>query len=278
MRHHEFFWDSFDNLRMFAQVWEPGENEKISGLIALVHGLGEHSGRYAEVAAFLISKGYVLVAFDQRGHGKSQGKRGHTPSYEALLKDVEHILKIALRKFPGIPSFLYGHSLGGNMVLNYALRLKPKINGVIATSPWLRIIAAPSSKLIYLVRQIDKVWPSLTQANGLKAQFLSHNQNSVNAYINDPLVHNRISMSLFLTVYEAGLWALENANKLNIPLLLMHGGDDQITSPHASIEFAEKAEDFCELVIWNDLYHELHNEINNDEVFTCMGDWLKTKL
>ncbi|KUO50268.1 MAG: lysophospholipase [Desulfitibacter sp. BRH_c19] len=278
MNHYEFYWDSFDNLRMFAQVWEPVENKKVTGVVTLVHGLGEHSGRYANVAASLVGRGFAVVAFDQRGHGKSQGKRGHTPSYEALIKDVEDVLQIALKKFPGILYFLYGHSLGGNIVINYALRLKPNIHGVIVTSPWLKIISEPSSNLLYFVRLLNKVCCPLTQANGLKAQLLSHDQNVVDDYINDPLVHNRISMRLFITAHEAGNWALENANELTTPMLLMHGEDDQITSPDASKEFAEKAGDYCTFKIWEGLYHELHNELIKDKILKFMGDWLKTRL
>src|SRR5512137_2011524 len=136
MQHIEFTQQALDDVQFYFQGWQPETPPK--AVVCLVHGLGEHTGRYAHVAAALNDAGYALLGFDLRGHGKSGGPRGHTPTYDALMDDIGRLLAEAGQRYPGQQQFLYGHSLGGNLVLNYALRRKPGLAGVIATSPALR--------------------------------------------------------------------------------------------------------------------------------------------
>jgi len=141
MKHSEFKFKTFDGLLLFAQSWQPKNQTK--AVVCLVHGMGEHSGRYTYLVDRLIQTGYTVLTFDLRGHGRSPGQRGHTPSYEALLQDISSLLEVANERFPQRPSFLYGHSLGGNLVLNYVLRRQTQLKGVIATDPWLRLAFEP---------------------------------------------------------------------------------------------------------------------------------------
>lgn len=133
MKKAEYQWQAKDGLYLHARRWEPDSGLK--GVVCLVHGFGEHTGRYLHVAGHLAGAGYALVAFDQRGHGKSGGQRGHAPSYEVMMDDMDLLLDGAHRLYPGLPLFLYGHSMGGNLVLNYALRRKPQLMRVVAKSP-----------------------------------------------------------------------------------------------------------------------------------------------
>ncbi|GAG77006.1 unnamed protein product [marine sediment metagenome] len=141
MKHSEFEFKTFDGLSLFAQSWQPESQPQ--AVICLIHGMGEHSGRYAHVADRLTKAGYTIFTFDLRGHGKSEGPRGHTPSYEALMQDISSLLEVANKQFPQLSSFLYGHSLGGNLVLNYILRHQPQLEGVIVSDPWLRLAFEP---------------------------------------------------------------------------------------------------------------------------------------
>ena len=137
MQRVEFGWQTEDGLQLFAQAWQPdGESRAV---VCLAHGLGEHSGRYSHVAAALNQAGYTLLGFDLRGHGHSEGQRGHAPTFDDMLDDITHLLEEAARRFPDSPRFLYGHSLGGTLVLNHALRRRSQVIGVIATGPSLRI-------------------------------------------------------------------------------------------------------------------------------------------
>jgi alpha-beta hydrolase superfamily lysophospholipase len=272
----EWSWKSSDGLDMCSRAWTPAGKPKAT--VVLVHGHGEHVGRYEHVAAALAEKGYALLGFDLRGHGKSGGKRGHTPSYETLLDDIRDFFKQADERYPGLPRFLYGHSLGGNLVLNYALRRKPKIRGVIATGPWLKLAFEPPAAQVRLGRLMNGIFPAFTQHSKLDAKGLSHDPAVVSAYENDPLVHDFISARLFVSIYDSGLWALEHAAEFPLPLLLMHGGDDPIVSVQASQEFAEKVGDKATLKVWEGMLHEIHNEPQKAQVFKMMLDWLEKHL
>jgi acylglycerol lipase len=276
MQHFEFEWQTEDGLRLYAQGWQPETEPK--GVVCLVHGLGEHSGRYAHLAAFLNQAGYALLTFDLRGHGKSQGQRGHAPSYEALLDDIAHLLEEAAERYPDRPRFLYGHSLGGNLVIEYALRRRPQLAGVIATGPLLRTAFEPPAWKVTLAKIMRSLWPTLSLSNELDRQGLSRDPEVVRAYNEDPLVHDRLSARLGMDMLQSGLWSLEHAAEFPLPLLLMHGGADRLCSVQASREFAAQAGDFCTLKIWDGFYHEIHNEPEQGQVFEYLLEWLNGNL
>jgi alpha-beta hydrolase superfamily lysophospholipase len=272
LSHDEFFLQSSDDLNLYFQVWQPVD--LIKGVICLVHGIGEHSGRYAHVAQALNEAGYAFLGMDMRGHGKSGGPRGHVPSLQAVFDDIEIYLAEAHRRYTDLPFFIYGHSLGG-LVLNYVIHFKPDLAGVIATSPNLRLAFEPSAAKIALGKMMNNLWPTFSQASGLETAALSRDLDVEQAYKNDPLVHDRVSARLFVSVvHEASQWSLEHASDFPLPLLLMHGNADRLTSAEASREFAAQAGEICTLKIWDGFFHELHNEPEKDQVFAFMLDWL----
>lgn len=267
---------SDDGLRLWFQEWTP--EGKPLGAIALVHGLGEHAGRYQHLADTLNQEGYAFLTFDLRGHGRSEGQRGHTPSYDALMKDIALLLKQVRERFPEQNLFLYGHSLGGNLVLNYALRFSAPLTGVIATSPWLKLAFEPAAFKLKMAGLMNRIWPSFTQKNELDAEALTHDQAIARAYETDPLVHTLISARLFQSVHAAGLWALEHADRFPLPLLLMHGSADRVTSCEASQEFAARLPEQCTFKVWDGLYHELHNEPKWPAVVETITGWLRKQM
>ena len=275
MKYMEFKFKTDDGSILYAREWRP--ESEVRGVICLIHGLGDHSERYPYLAMALTQEGYTLLSYDQRGHGQSLGQRGDVPSYESLLDDIDSFGRESSRRFPNLPLFLYGHSLGGNLVLNYVLRRKSDFVGVIATSPWLRLAFEPSWLQVKLALVMNKLWPSFSQSNSLVPSALSHDIAVVEAYRVDPLVHNQISARLFMSAYQAGLWAIENAVLFDKPLLLMHGGDDHITSVAATAQFVKQAPQDCTLKIWPGLYHELHNELEKVEIMSYLINWLKSK-
>ncbi len=276
MKLFELNWQNKDGLNFYVQGWEPNQNPK--AVIALVHGFGEHTGRYAHVGEAFNRAGYTLVGFDLRGHGKSGGARGHTPSYDALMDDIDDFLKLIEERYPGLPRFLYGHSMGGNQVLNFCLRRKPDVVGVIATGPWLKLAFDPPPLQITLVKVMNNIAPGSTQKAPVDTAALSHDQKTVDAYNNDPLVHSKISPRLFISIYESGLWALDHAGEFSIPLLLMHGAADRVTSSAASAEFAKRAGKIVTWHPWEGFYHEIHNEPEKAEVLKTMISWLDAQL
>lgn len=277
MQHADFSWRSgSDQIKIYGQVWTPLEEPK--AVIALIHGMGEHSGRYRKFAEFMTAHGYAVIAYDQRGHGKSEGKRGHITHYNQLLEGVEELIERTNLRFQHKPIVLYGHSMGGNVALNYALKRANTIKAVIATGPWLRLAFEPPAFQLKLANIMKNLYPSFSQASKLNTSDLSHDPLIVKAYEKDKRVHDRITAAFFTNVYAAGLYALQHANELKMPALIMHGGDDRITSLIASEEFASKASLVSTFKTWEGLYHEIHNEPEQEEVLQYALDWMNNVL
>jgi alpha-beta hydrolase superfamily lysophospholipase len=261
-----------DGLHLQGKYWKLNKPQAI---VCLVHGLGDHIGRHTHVGDFMAAHQIAMVAFDLRGHGRSEGKRGHIPSYEALLNDVENVLTYTKSLYPGTPLFLYGHSMGGNIAANYVLKKKVDIlKGVIISSPWLRLSFNPSAIQLTLAKLASKIYPKYTQPNGLNARQLTHDPEIAKAYLSDPLVHTHISATLFFGMYQNGEWAIKHADLLKIPALVMHGQNDPITSMPATREFARKAGNLATIKVWDGLLHETHNESNRMEILAYMKDWI----
>ena len=163
-------------MRLLSKVWFErrgwAPQGALKAAIMLVHGHGEHVARYDHVAAALAEKGYAVLGFDLRGHGKSGGPRGHTPSYDALKDDIASFSQQTEQRYAGLPHFLYGHSLSGNLVLNYALRRKPDLHGVIATGPWLKLAFDPPASQVTLGRLMNGIAPGFSStANWIPGDF-----------------------------------------------------------------------------------------------------------
>lgn len=275
MTEREFFHISDDNINLFFREIVP--KGEVKGVICLVHGLGDHSGWFKALFDFFVSNNFAILTFDLRGHGKSDGKRGHITSYEVLIKDIDLLLNIAKKNFKGIPLFLYGHSFGGNQVLNYVLRYHPDINGIIVSAPWLRLYSNPSKVKLYFTFLMSKIKPSFIVKNVVEGSNLSHNPDIAINQKKDPLVHNFVSASLFTNAYKAGEWAIDNASNIDIPLLLFHGDSDKITSHIASESFIKKApSNLTTFKLWKGLYHSLHNEISNRDIFINILNWVNS--
>jgi len=272
INHFRHTWQTRDGLEMFAQGWEPAHRPK--GVVVLIHGIGEHSGRYAHLARYLTASGYVMLAFDQRGHGGSMGKRGHTPSYDALMGDIDDFLSETNYRYSGIPCVIYGHSFGGNLVLNYVLRRRPNLAGVVATCPWIKLAFEPPAIKVVLGKIFNRIWPSFSQKTQLDTTALSKDVNVINAYKRDGLVHDQITARLYMEVYNAGIWLLGHSSRFYLPLLIMQGSDDRIVSPQATREFAQGVPNNCTFKLWDGLKHEIHNEPEKKRVFEYVVSWL----
>ena len=277
MKHVTFGWQTADNLQIFAQSWQPAMGTP-QGVVCLVHGLGEHSSRYVYVADALCNAGFTVITFDLQGHGQSTGKRGHIPTYNSFLDDIDRLLAEAQHRFPGVPNILYGHSLGGNLVLNYVLRRKTSLTGVVASSPWLKLSQPPPSIQLKLGQAASQIWPAFTMNTGLDVTAVSRDPNSVTAYATDRLIHSRVSLRLFTECHRAGLWALDHAARFPLPLLIFHGSADRITCPRASREFATGVPTGCTFKLWDNLYHETHHEPEKQAVLNLIIDWLTTQI
>lgn len=253
--------------------------DNAKAVIILVHGMGEYARRYERsVVPFLLDNSIAILSYDQFGHGETKGKKGHHPGYHCILDALEEMLKKAKQLYPDLPIFLYGHSMGGNVVINYALRRPQGLSGFIATSPFLRLAFSPPKWKMTFGRIIDKVYPSLTMPNELDLQALSKDQDEIEAYSKDPMIHDKVSTRFSLEFMETGEWALEHASTLKIPMLLLHGTKDRITSHEASKEFAERAGSNAEIHLIENGFHELHHDVERQELFKAIRDWLQKQI
>ncbi|MCX6330347.1 MAG: lysophospholipase [Bacteroidia bacterium] len=251
--------------------------EKSNAVIIMVHGHGEHIQRYNHWAELFYEKNIGFTGVDLPGHGRSDGKRGHIQKGSLFDEMLDILINECKKTFPDLPVFVYGHSLGGAIILAYLLRRNPKIAGAIITSPTLRLAFEPSKAKLKLAAIMKNILPGLIQQSGLPVEYLSHDKEIVEKYINDPLVHGKISVNLFHTLMNLANYSLSHASELKTPVLLIHGDNDKICSPAGSIEFAGKTQ-MAELKIWPGGYHELHNEPFKNDVFKFILNWINLKL
>jgi len=272
---HQTFFFNHSKTELFGQYWKP---TKFKAVVMLVHGMGEHSSRYTSyVIPELVKNQIGVIAFDNFGHGKSKGIRGHNPGYETIMEVMDIIIKRATAIFESKPIFLYGHSMGGNLVINYTLRNRIKTNGIIATSPFLKLVFQPPQWKVILGKLLQKIMPTITLKTGLDITALSKDHHEINAYKNDPLVHDKISPNFSFPFMEAGIWALDNASLLKTPMLLTHGKKDSIIDYNGSLLFSNQTEN-ASLELFEEGYHELHNDIEKKVMLKKIVNWIDNNV
>jgi len=240
----------------------------------IVHGLGEHSGRYQHLAARFTPLGATVYAMDQRGHGRSGGKRGHAPSLDALLDDIDAVV-LRAREDDGSPVVLIGHSFGGLLAIAYALKHADHIDRAIFSAPLLKVKQRVPAWKRALSTVLPRIAPGMTFSNEVDASLLSHDPGNGPAYTSDPLVHDHITAGLYGDTIARGEEFIMRAPELRVPFLLMQGRDDQIVDPVGSQRFFARAaapdRAFC---LYPGLYHEIFNELDREKVFQDIESWL----
>mmetsp|Transcript_10953 Transcript_10953/g.16135 ORF Transcript_10953/g.16135 Transcript_10953/m.16135 type:complete len:283 (-) Transcript_10953:130-978(-) len=272
-----YYWKASDGIEMYGHKWGVDEPRAV---VILVHGMNEHCLRFDHVAKEFNQSGFTVYGFDHRGHGRTKGKRGHTPSYDKLLESVKDTIDRAKAENNAKPIFLYGHSMGGNVVLNYALQRKPDkdtIAGIMSSSAWLALPSGPPAILNFLAKFLRCIWPSFTQKSTLDPEAMSRDPEVIKKYKSDSLVHDRISVEFFLGCREAADFALANAGDFGYPLWIAHGTEDKLTSHDASKEFSGKVPNAA-WKSWEGFYHELHNEPEKKQVIDSMIDFMNSLL
>ncbi|MFF2483399.1 alpha/beta hydrolase [Paenibacillus sp. NPDC058071] len=265
---------------LYTREWLPDTDESLlQGAVVLLHGMGEHGERYAHVAERLTDAGFAVLAMDQQGHGLSEGRRGHLSSIQDAADNASLLIEEAAERHPGLPLFLYGHSMGGNVALNCALRNKPEIAGLVLTSPWLRLAFAPSAFRIWAGKQLARLAPHFPQSTGLKPEDLYRSgYGPVSPIEGDNLCHTTITVGTFLELRDAGEWAIHHSDRLTVPTLLLHGKADRITSFEASREAADRMGKQCDFRGWEGGFHELHNDLEAESAISSIIGWLKQQL
>ncbi len=263
-------------MSLYFQRWKPDDDSK--AVLVLIHGFGEHSGRYGNVVEYLIPRKYGVYGFDHRGHGRSPGQRGHVADWSEFRGDVRAFLRLVAEQEPGRPLFLMGHSMGGLIVLDYALREPDGLSGVVASAPALTQTGT-SPVLKVLARLFSRILPRFSMNVNLDVNALSRDPEVCRAYREDPLVHGRATARMGVEMMEAGEWALENAANLRIPLLIIHGEADRLVPIETSRLFFERvALPDKEFLALPGGYHESHNDIEKEQVLASLTMWLERHL
>ena len=270
--HTESILRTADGLELFSQAWRP--DGEVRGSLALVHGLGEHSGRYPTLVDTLTAAGFAICSCDLRGHGRSPGKRGHVMQWDEYLEDVRGLLLATGQMAPGSPLFLFGHSMGGLIALNYAIRYPQGLHGVIASAPALTQPKVNPLKL-QAARALSRIKPAMPFDNGLDATGISRDAAEVQKYQADPLVHAKVSARWATEFGQAIDWTQAHAGDLRVPLLIYHGTADRLVPIDGSRTFlAHVTLTDKQWIEWPDGYHEAHNDLDRQAVCAAVLAWL----
>ena len=262
---------------IYCQWWEPEAAPR--AILLLVHGAGEHSGRYLHVAEFFVGQGLAVSALDHRGHGHSDGKPGHIDVFDDYLVDLAVFHNEVVRQFPGVPIFLLGHSLGGLIACNYLLQQQDRFVGCILSGALIKSDLQPGWVQMGVIRLLALLAPRLGVMQ-LDASGVSRDPEEVKKYVEDPLVlHGKASARMVRELF-AGMATLQaRAAGIALPMLMLHGDADVLTSPdgsrylHQHISSADKT-----LTIYPGLYHEILNEPERQDVLDQIFSWCEARL
>ena len=241
--------------------------------VIMVHGLGEHMGRYTHVAFALNQAGYAVSGYDHVGHGLSTGVRGDTAESGQLVNDLKHLVMMHKQANPSMPLVLLGHSMGGLVVQRTAAEITQAIDGIIMSSPALAAFTNPLQKL--LLATVPKWFPHLRVDNGLKLNWLARDAQVIRDYKEDKLVHKYISAGLAAWIIQQGLLAIAQAAEWKTPTLLLYAGQDKLVNPQGSATFIKNASTHhVQSQCFNVMYHEIFNDPEKHLVFQKIIQWL----
>lgn len=267
-----------DGENLAVQDWPLGPRQRGRGTVLLVHGLGEHAGRYDALATRLNARGWTVRGYDQYGHGESGGPRGGLTSVNRLLDDLADLVDATRARMPvNTPLILLGHSLGGLVAASFvALAMRP-VQALVLSSPALQINLNLAQKALLSV--LLRCRPDARVGNGLNPDFLSHNPAVVAAYRADKQVHDRVSVRLVQFMAQAGPATLAEAAHWRVPTLLLYAGDDRLVNPDGSRAFARLAPPAqVTAMCFAAMYHEVFNEPDSQGVYRALNQWLNARF
>lgn len=263
-------------VRVFYRAWEVADP---AGCVLFVHGLGEHGGRYDRLAEVVGTLDLDLYAIDLRGHGRSQGRRGHVSDFACFLRDLDRLRRRAGRETAGRATFLVGHSLGGLVVGRYAEAFAPDgLRGVVFVSPFVETEMSIPGWKRSLGAAADRMVPALTMDNGLTVEDLFRRESDQRVYEEDPLVHHRISARLWGEIQRASPRLLSDAHRLRVPVLLQLAGSDTVVSNPAARDFGARLASRPEVIEYEGAFHALYFDPRAEEALADLRGWLEQRM
>ena len=262
---------------LFYRSWPAAD--QASAVVLISHGLGEHSGRYEHVAAAFNAAGFHVFALDHLGHGQSPGKRAFVSRFGELTDGVAELRAHIAQDYPSMPVFLVGHSLGGLIAASTVLGAAQDYAGLLMTGPALGVPTPPPAWQVLLLRVFSAVAPGL-KALELDANAICRDPAVVEDYIADPLVHHEnIPARMVVSLFDEGARVMASAKDVSVPVLLLHGAEDQLTSASASTEFVDMlASSDKQCTIYDGMYHELFNEPEQEAILKTCCEWITARV
>lgn len=266
-----------DGLHLFTQAWTPANMPRAA--VGLVHGYAEHSGRYAHVAEAFVERGAAVYAYDQRGYGRSEGTSAYVDAFDRYLDDLDRFLEHVSTRQPDLPLFLFGHSMGGLVVLKHTLERAPSLQGLLLSAPAIEINPDLAPLLRRLARVLGRLFPTLPTTRAPE-DAISRDPEVVEEAQNDPLnYHGRVLARTGAEMLRAAQEVRGRLGELIHPFLVVHGTADMLTSPEWSKRlYEEAAASDKRIELYDGLYHETFNEPEQDEVLQDLGDWLEERI
>lgn len=281
MEHIESTVTTADDFELYMQGWMPDSVPK--AVIGLVHGFGEHSGRHNYTIDYLVEHNVAVYGVDLRGHGKSPGQRGHVNSWDDYSEDLAAFTRDLEKRHDGTPHFLFGHSMGGLVLIYTVLHglNEPHgiLDGIIVSSPLLTPPTTATPVMRGVVNLLNRLWPKAKLSTKVESSRISRDPDEAARYMNDPLNHSMISPRWAREAELAMAWNQEHAMEFPLPLLMYHGASDPLVPIEGSREFFEKVTHADKRWIeYPDGFHELHNDLDKEQVFANLDSWIEAHL
>lgn len=275
LRYQETSFHGYDGTPLFQQSWLPPSPSRA---LVLVHGIAEHSGRYAEIAQWFARRGFAVHAYDQRGHGRSLGRPGFVRAFDELLQDLDCFLSTLKSDDSKLSITLLGHSLGGLVVLAMLSERHPAVAQAVVSGPALRVSDGVSKLQMELVKVLRRIAPWLSVPNSLNLEDLSRDPEVGRRYREDSLVHQKISVSLASEILKQAPRTREAGAKIEVPVLLLHGADDRICPATASRDFFRTLQaEGSDCKIYPGLRHEIFQEPEREKVYQDILMWIENR-
>ncbi len=277
MQYQDGYFENVEQTPIFYQYWSP--QQPIKAVMLIVHGLGEHSGRYANLVQRFVPQGFVVYGFDHQGHGKSSGPKGHIDSFQAYILDLNMMVERVKALYPGVPLVLFGHSMGGLITASYLVENQDRVSAAILSSP---AIQAPDNVPRYLLkigRWLSKFWPTLPVVQ-LESQGICRNSDVVKAYDADPLVnHGKMSARLGQELLDQMAWLRSQMTNIRLPMLVVQGEHDLLVDASGAQQLIDNlGSNIKKIIMYKGLYHELINEPEREIVLNDIELWVRERL
>ena len=277
MQHRTSYFEGMDGIELYSQQWLPEGPPR--AIIAIVHGIGDHSGRYNNVIQPMVSNDYGVYGYDLRGHGKSPGQRGHINAWKEYRLDLLSFIQMIKGQQSGLPIFLLGHSMGALIALDFMVSEREALAGAIISGAPIEPVGIAKPYLVALAHVLSRIYPKFSLDLGLDQDAISRQPSVVKAYQDDPLVYGKVSARWGIESLRTVESVKGQAGNIAIPILMVHGEADRLNSEEGAKKFFDQIQfQDKEFIGYVESYHEVHNDLEYERMVRDILDWLQRHI